>query len=496
MRKRRSIRTTIILIAALAVVLVAGSIIFVFSLIYSISFVIAVESKAENVAERLAVSLSVPVWNFSTEGSGRIIASELSDADIESIVLRNERNATIVAMARAGGKASVLDPHSIDDIQVSQFEEHSLRRVTKSILYSGKIIGSVEVLAGGAVQRQVFHARLLDETMLACIVGAIVAFVLFFVVDRIVSRRLLFLRRQVGRFAASDFTLRLKEDRMDEIGELTNSFNLMADTIQRNAEDLQGLVKERTNQLIESEKLALLGSLVAGVAHEVNTPLGVSITAGSHASGMLEHIRKNYATGDLDEEEFANCLDDAMESLKIIGMNLERAAGFIQTFKQLAADQAVEERRPLRLKSYIEEVLLSLRPKLKRTGHQVTIDCDENLTIVCLPGAIYQMITNLVINSLMHAYEIGACGHISISAQEILGGVELQYRDDGKGIAPEVLTRIFEPFFTTKRTEGGTGLGLYIVKTLAVKLGGDVTCTSSLDEETIFKIVIMGETSR
>ena len=228
----------------------------------------------------------------------------------------------------------------------------------------------------------------------------------------------------------------------------------------------------------ERERMEHFSGLVAGVAHEVNTPLGVSVSASSHAKRLLESVKAGYADGTMDETSFFSGIDGSIESLEIIGLNLDKAVEFMRTFKRIAADQAVEDRREIDLGEYLGEIILSLRPKLKRTPHSVEIDCPDNLKVELNPGALYQIITNFIVNSLSHAYDEGVAGRIRITARRILGGVQLKYRDDGKGIAPEVLERIFEPFFTTARERGGSGLGLYIARNIARKLGGDITCTS------------------
>lgn len=228
----------------------------------------------------------------------------------------------------------------------------------------------------------------------------------------------------------------------------------------------------------ERERMEHFSGLVAGVAHEVNTPLGVSVSASSHAKRALEAVKSGYADGSMDEASFLSSIDDSIESLEIIRLNLDKAVEFMKTFKRIAADQAVEDRREIDLGEYLREIVLSLRPKLKRTPHTVEIDCPDNLKVELNPGALYQIITNFIVNSIVHAYGEGVAGRLRISARKILGGVEIKYSDDGKGIAPEALEHVFDPFFTTARDRGGSGLGLYIAKNIAEKLGGDIKCSS------------------
>ncbi|HCM28861.1 MAG: hypothetical protein A2Z99_17870 [Treponema sp. GWB1_62_6] len=240
----------------------------------------------------------------------------------------------------------------------------------------------------------------------------------------------------------------------------------------------------------ERERMEHFSGLVAGVAHEVNTPLGVSVSAASFARGALEAVKAGYASGSMDESSFISKLDASTEAMGIIESNLEKAVEFIRTFKQISADQAVADLREIDLGEYIRGIVLSLRPKLKRTPHAVEIECPDDLRIETNPGAIYQILTNFIVNSLMHAFVGEVPGHMLISARRIPGAVEIVYRDDGKGIEPDVLGRIFDPFFTTARNRGGSGLGLYISRNIALKLGGEITCASGTGKGVQFTVTL------
>jgi len=489
------LRGTIIAIAASVTVAVSLVFIVVYYLIFSATFDTSLRAKSEIIVSRLSDTLAIPLWNFSNDSCSRIVASELGEVDLLAIVLRDEHGKIVVAMERPrnGLEAGTGSPRVIDAESIPAFEAAARYTAAAAVRHRDIMIGAVTVYAGGDATFRSLVDRLVDTAVVSFIVGGLVALVLSLAVDRLVSQRVFALRRQVGLFAARDFSTRAVEGRADELGDLARAFNVMADTIQRYGEDLEGLVNERTIQLVESEKLAFLGSLVAGIAHEVNTPIGVSVTAASHTKNALDSIATGYDEGSLDETFFLSQLRDSIESVDIIALNLERAAEFIRTFKQLAADQAVEEQRRIKLAQYLGEIVLSLKPKLKRTSHVVDIDCPDDLEIVIVPSALYQIVSNLIVNSLMHAFDEGSEGHILISARRSLGGVELRYRDDGKGIRPEVIEQIFDPFFTTKRERGGTGLGLYIVKTIVLKLGGDASCSSEYGKGAEFTIFLPGE---
>ena len=253
----------------------------------------------------------------------------------------------------------------------------------------------------------------------------------------------------------------------------------------------ESLRRQQTMQeyLIQSEKMAALGSLVAGVAHEVNTPVGVGVTAASHLKQITEEFAALCATGAPRRRDLTAYLDDIAEASEILQKNLERASILIKSFKKISADQSSEERRIFKAKGYLDEIILSMNPQLKKTRHKIAVECDENLEIDGFPGAFAQVVTNLVMNSLSHAYGSDEAGVLRITLTEEDAAACLVYSDDGRGIAPEVLPQIFDPFFTTKRGAGGTGLGLSVVFNIVVQqFGGTITCNSHLGQGAIFTI--------
>jgi len=237
------------------------------------------------------------------------------------------------------------------------------------------------------------------------------------------------------------------------------------DEAERALQDL----KEAQVQLIQSEKMAALGSLVAGVTHEINTPVGIALTGASLLAEKARKLRGLFEAGTMRRGDFADFMDTADEATHLMLLNIERAARLIQSFKRIAVDQASEERRVFELNDYIHEVLRSLGVRIRRSGHAVSVVCPETLTLDSYPGAFSQILTNLVMNSLIHGYDVGRQGALRIAVAEEADEVVLAYADDGKGIAPEVQGRVFEPFFTTCRDIGGSGLGLNIVYTLVTR---------------------------
>ncbi|MBK3734728.1 PAS domain S-box protein [Azospirillum brasilense] len=249
-------------------------------------------------------------------------------------------------------------------------------------------------------------------------------------------------------------------------------------------------LKEAQAHLIQSEKMAALGSLVAGVAHEINTPIGIALTGASLVAERTRVIRRDFEAGTLRRPDFADFLDMAGEAAQLMLLNIDRAAQLIQSFKQIAVDQASEERRVFDLRDYIDEVLRSLGVRIKRAAHGVEVDCPADLLIDGYPGALSQVLTNLVMNSIIHGYAPGQHGLLRVSARGVgADEVELIYADDGRGIPAELHGKVFEPFFTTSRGTGGSGLGLNIVYNIVTrKLRGRIALDSAPGRGTAFTL--------
>lgn len=252
---------------------------------------------------------------------------------------------------------------------------------------------------------------------------------------------------------------------------------------QRNAalNTAMAALQEAQSELVRQEKLASLGRLVAGVAHEINTPLGICVTATSHLVQELKLTREDLAAGAMTEASLDQFLDIVDQSLRIMTTNTQRAAALVRSFKQVAVDQSSDDIRSFNLKTYLSEVLLSLQPKLKGRPVKVEVDCAPDIVLESFPGAVSQIVTNMLMNSLVHGFEHGQPGKIVLRAVlEDDTTVVLDYSDDGAGMDPDTLSKLFDPFFTTRRGSGGSGLGAHILYNLVTgPLGGTVKAESA-----------------
>lgn len=237
---------------------------------------------------------------------------------------------------------------------------------------------------------------------------------------------------------------------------------------------------ETQNQLVESKKMASLGGLVAGIAHEINTPIGIGITAASYLSDMTMELKSQFDQNKISKKSFSHFVEEAEKSSVLMVSNLKRAAELIGNFKQVAVDQSSDCLRLLLIKKYCNEVLTSLSAKLKKQTISLEFDRDNDFEIYSSPSAITQIITNFILNSLIHGFIENQAGTIFISIKQTNKMATLIYQDSGQGIPDDDLKKIFEPFFTTKRGQGGSGLGLHIVYNLVHQtLKGNISCEST-----------------
>ena len=251
-------------------------------------------------------------------------------------------------------------------------------------------------------------------------------------------------------------------------------------------------LRETQNSLIEAEKLAALGRLVAGVAHEVNNPVGISLTVASSLERKTALFAAEVARGDLRRSSLNEFLEASRDASSQLVSNLNRAAELITSFKQVAADRNYSDQRTFDLGDLTEQVVMSLRPGLRKHNLTLTVDCQPNLTMNSYPGPYGQVLTNLFLNSVAHAFPDGKPGAVDIQVRESgKDNVEIIFSDNGCGMSLDVRRRAFDPFFTTRRDQGGTGLGLHIVYSIVTnRLGGRLDLDSEPGGGTRIQIIL------
>ncbi len=248
---------------------------------------------------------------------------------------------------------------------------------------------------------------------------------------------------------------------------------------QAELEQLVDHLNQAQDRLVQSEKMAALGGLVAGITHEVNTPVGIGVTATSFLAEKLTSLQQAFNDKSLTSKTLEAFITEALQGTDLLQSNLSRASELIASFKQIAVDQASEAIRTINLAEYINEVIRSLQPNFKKTQHQIEVNCPDNIILRCPAGAISQIFTNLLMNSLIHGFEDIKEGLIRITVLDEDNNVDIRFSDNGKGLTAEQLEQLFHPFFTTKREQGGSGLGTHITYNLVRQtLGGSINVSS------------------
>ncbi|TDF34429.1 GAF domain-containing protein [Alteromonadaceae bacterium M269] len=275
---------------------------------------------------------------------------------------------------------------------------------------------------------------------------------------------------------------------------------LNIESLQQTKIELQNRVEERTKdlteankllkkalmqrndvqkQLVEMENMASLGTMMSSLTHEINTPIGVGITAVSHLSMIQKQARDKLESGQLKRSELISLFDEIEEASLIIERNLARSTELVKTFKQLSIDQHSHDIRCFNLCDYVDEILLSLKPRLKNTKLKFCIDIAPDVNVMSYPGAFSQILMNLIVNSATHGFDVEDEGHITIEAYTQGNNVLLKYRDNGKGMAQHTIDNIYKPFFTIGQRFGSGGLGMHLCYNLVVKLlEGSIDCSS------------------
>jgi len=270
-------------------------------------------------------------------------------------------------------------------------------------------------------------------------------------------------------------------------------------TINNQKHHLEKIIKQRSLELIEtqkqlvnSEKNIALSSLVTGVAHEINTPVGIGVTAASHIVETINELLESYENKSIDNKMFKYKTAQIKEGADIVLHNLKRASDLISSFKLVSVDQSSEEQRQFNVLEYINNILMSLSPKLKKQAINIELNCPESIFVLSYPGAFAQVITNLILNTSIHAFENIDNKKVTITVYYQDNWLKIKICDNGNGIAEDKISQIFDPFFTTKRGQGGSGLGLHIVQNIITqKFEGKIECISELNKGCCFHLKLL-----
>lgn len=456
------------------------------------------QAAAGSYADLLQAGMTMPLWNVAPSLGEPLLDTVKIDPSVLRIVVQGVDGETFLQYEK-------------DD---SEMKEESLE-IIRDISFEGERLGSVSLMYSLKAARQ--RAAADSQLLLTIIVFQLIFSlgVLSYFLRKRVVRPLTALEKAAGGIAGGDLKTAIPTLKDDEFGRLSRQLETMRHSLEQSFSTLEDRVKERTTELVDlnkelkgtldklqqaqgnlvqSEKLAALGALVAGVAHELNTPLGNGLTVASSIYDATRHIHRQFDEG-ITRAELENYLNDMDEGSHLVVASLERASELVSGFKQVAVDRTSAQRREFKLAEMLAETKMTMSPLFKHTPYKIHIDVPKDIMMDSYPGPLGQVITNLMNNALIHAFD--DCDHGAIT---ILGehtevaeapGVTLIIDDDGHGIPEENLTRIFDPFFTTKLGEGGNGLGMHIVHNIVTGvLGGVIKVESQRNVGTKFVITI------
>lgn len=452
-------------------------------------------SAANSYIDLLQGGMSMPLWNVSPELGRPLVETILVDPAVLMVRVKTEKGELFLESLRESEQAP--DAHQIH-----------LRR---EVFYNQQRIGEVEL----GYSRKAAQARAAHETQLLAMIILVQLVVSLVTISWVLHRRVLSPLRQLGAAASGiargDLKTLIPALGNDEFGELSQQLERMRGALDSSFSGLEKRVDERTRELrtvnqtlvgtleqlqrtqhhlVQSEKLAALGALVAGVAHELNTPIGNGLTVATSLCDSCDDMKRQMAQG-LTRTELEMFVRDMDEGAQLVSRNLEKASELVSSFKQVAMDRTSTQRRKFSLAALLAETRLTLSPAFKRTPFLVEIEAADECWMDSYPGPLGQVITNLLNNTLVHAFEGRSRGCVRMSAQKKLDTVEITVADDGVGIPQDNISRIFDPFFTTKLGAGGNGLGMHIVHNIVTRiLGGDIHLHSEVGRGTTFTLIL------
>jgi signal transduction histidine kinase len=483
----------------------------------------AYEAELRALNENVGKLLTETIQANEAEQATQSIAIESLRLGQRTTATLNRRDASGAAALLDESKALVvtvgalpIDP-AMQKEMTGSIEEWRTRLTTAiaGLRQQGRMLADMDKTAATVVEsarslNDVFAAEanrignfVRNILLIGATAGLLLGSVTAFIVARSITRPLQGLQRDMLALAGDRRARPVGHtERPDELGDMARAANFFASELGHREQALEeakdqadAALAELTRtqaDLIQSEKLASLGQLVAGVAHEINTPVGIALTTATTLSDEVAAFGEVAVSGQVPRSRFVHFLDRMREGSHLLFANLTRAAELVQSFKQVAADQVSSERRSFAVAGWVNELLTSLRPVLRKSGHTVDVGCAPEIVADTYPGALAQVLTNLIVNAVAHAYPAGVSGKLTLRIAEAQPGLlRIVFADDGRGIDRENLGRVFDPFFTTARGSGNTGLGLHITFNLVTGiLQGKIEVESTPGQGTRFTITL------
>jgi len=451
--------------------------------------------KAGSYIDLLQAGMTLPLWNISASLGKPLIEVISVDESVLSILVTTSAGNEFL---KYGDNVAVGNEDSIT--------------MSREISYEGDLLGEVSLIYSlkEARNKAKDDSRLL-LTILSFQLVFSIALIGYFLKKR-VTGPLFQLGRSAAGIAEGDLDTQIPKLGDDEFGALSNQLERMRGALSRSIHDLEERVRERTvelldvnqelkgtldklrhaqGELVQQEKLAALGSLVAGIAHELNTPIGNGLTVASSLYEGTTKISDAMEDG-ITRSMLEQYLKDMEEGVSLVCISLEKASELVSSFKQVAVDRTSAQRRRFQLSSLLKETRVTMAALMKHMPYTLKIHEQNDVTLDSYPGPLGQVITNLLNNALLHGFDGLDGGIITISTIPTDdSGVQIEVTDNGNGIDSSSLSHIFDPFFTTKLGDGGNGLGLHIVHNIVtLALGGTIDVKSTLTEGSTFIVKI------
>lgn len=418
---------------------------------------------AQQKVTNLARLLTEPVWQLAHSVSENILETTLEDPSVHCVLLEHASGGVLTSPPLQIGACDAVDQNNFFSSQ---------------IIYSGPRgdheLGTVSLQADTTSSWRDITSQLLGLSLLVATLFLVLMTTTALAFRWTILRPLNSFTEALRHYQNTGKRLPVVWQSRDELGLLIHEYNATLALQNRTEKQLfeakdeaeQALagLKEAQDMLIQTEKLASLGRLVAGIAHEINTPVGNSRTVVTALSLKARQFQQELESGTLKRSSLEKFLATLDEAIRILDSSLNMAAEQISNFKQVAVDQTSMQQRRFDLREVVDEVVYTLRPRVKHTRFQVEVDVPDGIELDSFPGPLGQVITNCFNNALIHGFEGREEGCITIAARRLNEQeVQLDISDDGIGMSPDELKKAFDPFFTTKMGRGGSGLGLHIV---------------------------------
>lgn len=397
-----------------------------------------------------------------------------------------------IVASKTGNAVAILKPDSSFEWVNDSFEQlYSIRKSSMlTFAYNDTEREKIEQCMSEALSLQYETKRLLNsgtEAWVLCTLTPIVIdgelYKIIVLESDITAQKIV---EQTIREQRDEIQIQAKEiEKQRDIAiEQRNEIEIKKNAVEQALQDLQSTQKK----LIESEKMASLGNLVAGVSHEINTPVGIGIAASTSLKSKTDDLLELFTSRKMKQSDLDSYLQSTESAVQLIQSNLKRTGDLVKSFKRVSVDEMTDTMRTFNLAEYIGEILINHDAKLKERGIECIINCPTDITLYSYPGAFAQIISNMTSNALLHAFRQKESGTITITARTADNKLYFVYSDNGCGMTDEVVQKVFNPFFTTNM-QAGTGLGMNIVYNVVTqKLKGDIYCQSTLDQGTSFNL--------